>query len=144
MIAETKRTRVMTGCSRATDAPTSCSRAQLNLRKHPHQPCALWSPPTTARHLNMASTNAQERLLDAAFEDFATSLVVSNIYYLFPANTIGFSHSIPALKSQFASDLHATNISSRKPSSASSPHISQLCLKDPLGKGKSRQQLWKR
>jgi hypothetical protein len=27
----------------------------------------------------MASTNAQRRLLDAAFEDFATSLVVSNI-----------------------------------------------------------------
>jgi hypothetical protein len=35
----------------------------------------------------MASTNAQERLLDAAFEDFATSLVLSNIYYLFPGNT---------------------------------------------------------
>ena len=35
----------------------------------------------------MASTNAQERLFDAAFKDFATSLVVSNIHYLFPANT---------------------------------------------------------
>ena len=31
--------------------------------------------PTTALHLDMASTHAQERLLDAAFEDFATSLV---------------------------------------------------------------------
>ncbi|KAH8791721.1 hypothetical protein F5882DRAFT_376833 [Hyaloscypha sp. PMI_1271] len=29
--------------------------------------------PTTAPHLDMASTNAQERLLDAPFEDFATS-----------------------------------------------------------------------
>jgi hypothetical protein len=38
--------------------------------------------PTTALHLDMASTHAQERLLDAAFEDFATSLVVSNINYL--------------------------------------------------------------
>jgi hypothetical protein len=85
--------------------------------------------------------DARPTLLDAAFEDFATSLVVSNIYYLVPANTIGFSHSIPVLKSQSASDLQATNISSRKPSSASSPHISQLCLKDPLRKGKSSQQL---
>ena len=110
----------------------------------PTSPVPFWSPPTTARHLNMARTNAQERLLDAAFEDLAASLVVSNIYYLFPANTIGFSHSIPVLKSQFASDLHATNISSRKTSSANSPHISQLRLKDPLGKGKSRHQLWKR
>lgn len=38
--------------------------------------------------LDMASTHAQERLLDAAFEHFATSLVVSNIHYLFPTNTI--------------------------------------------------------
>ncbi len=120
----------------------SCSRAELNLRAS--IPVPFSSPPTTAPHLNMASANAQERLFNAAFEDFTTSLVVSNMYYLFPANTISFSHSIPVLKSQSASDLQATNISSRKPSSISSPYISQLCLKDPLGKRKSSQQLWKR
>jgi hypothetical protein len=66
-------------------------------------------------HFDIASTHAQERLLDAAFEELATLLVVSNIHYLFSANTIGFSHSIPGRKSQSASDLQATNISSRKP-----------------------------
>ncbi|KAN0088982.1 hypothetical protein V8E51_019242 [Hyaloscypha variabilis] len=35
----------------------------------------LWSPPTTALHLNMTSTNPQERLLDTTFENFATSLL---------------------------------------------------------------------
>jgi hypothetical protein len=90
------------GCNRAADAASTAEPAQA-------------SPP--ALHLDMASTNAQERLLDTTFEDFATSLVLSNIYYLFPADTISFSHSIPVLKLQSALDLQATNISSRKPSS---------------------------
>jgi hypothetical protein len=37
----------------------------------------------------MTSTNAQEGLLDANFEDFAISLVVSNIHYLFPTTVKG-------------------------------------------------------
>jgi hypothetical protein len=47
-----------------------------------------------------------------AFKNFIILLVILNIYYLFLANTIGFSHFIPVFKSQFILDLQAINISS--------------------------------